>query len=558
MANRDYQDKALSSSLNAWKRGARRQLVVMATGTGKTHCFAQLPKVFENHLPGKMLVLAHREELIDQAILKIQAENPDKRIDKEKAKHVAHPNEADIVVASVASMSGRLEKYNWELYDKFVIDEAHHSTAESYMNVLDAANVWEGKKLLTGWTATNQRGDGEPLAKVFEEITFNYGIRDAIESGWLVDVRGYKVTTDTSLDGVTSTGGDFAAGSLAERINTPERNFQIYKAWLDLAENRQTIGFCVNIQHAKDLAELFKKHDVLAEAVWGNDPDRAKKLAAFSAGGIEVIFNVDVLTEGYDEWKVECILNGSPTKSPVKYTQRVGRGTRLQPQFGNLKQDRGQLPPIPDWAKTDCIVIDMADFYTRSSLITLPTLMGLPNTTDLQGKSMVWAAKQLEEAQKDFPYVDFSALPDLSKIQQFIEEVSLFDPTFPEETEKSELSWYGSATGGYSLLLPNKDFIRIKQNLLDEFELQGYINEKKYKGTRKTLTEALSVADSLVQKVVPDALRVVKKNQPWHNEPATAPQIKTLKKFYKGKQIPENLSKGKASRLISVYLAGKK
>ena len=84
-----------------------------------------------------------------------------------------------------------------------------------------------------------------------------------------------------------------------------------------LAEDRQTIGFCVNIQHAQDLAELFNKHNVLASAVWGNDPLRSEKLEAFGAGEIEVIFNVDVLTEGYDEWKVECILNGSPTKSPV-------------------------------------------------------------------------------------------------------------------------------------------------------------------------------------------------------------------------------------------------
>lgn len=556
--NRPHQQKALDGSVAKWKAGVYRQLHVMATGTGKTHCFAQLPKVFQPYLPGKMLVLAHREELIDQAIAKIQFENPLARIDKEKAEHVADPSQADIVVASVASMAGRFHKYDWDLFDKFVIDEAHHSTADSYMEVLDAANVWEGNKLLTGWTATPQRGDGEALAKVYSEVVTFYDIRSAIEDGWLVDVRGYKVRTDTSLDGVTSTAGDFAAGSLAKRVNTPERNLQIYKAWLELAEDRQTIGFCVNIKHAQDLAELFRKHDVLAEAVWGKDPLRAEKLAKFSAGEIEVIFNVDVLTEGYDEWKVECILNCAPTKSPVKYTQRVGRGTRLQPQYGNLKEYKAQFGRLHEWLKQDCVVIDMADMYTRNSLITLPTLMGLPNTTDLQGKSMVWAAKQLEDAQKEFPHVDFSKLPDLSKIKQFIEEVSLFDPVFPEETEQSELSWHGSLTGGYSLMLPNKEYIRIKQNLLDEFELEGYVKETKYKGVRGTLAEALSVADTLVQKVIPEALRVVKKEQAWHNDSATSSQIKALKKFYKGKQIPQELKKGAASRMISAYLAGRK
>lgn len=570
--NRPYQQKALDGSVAKWKAGVHRQLHVMATGTGKTHCFAQLPKIFQPYLPGKMLVLAHREELIDQAIAKLQFENPLARIDKEKAEHVADPSQADIVVASVASMKNRLLKYDWNLFDKFVIDEAHHSTADSYVEVLkdaglinpiDVSNEWKPTRpyLLTGWTATPQRGDGEALAKVYAEIVTVYTIREAIEDGWLVDVKGYRVRTDTSLDDVRTTAGDFNQRQLADTVDTPERNLQAYKAWMKLAQDRQTIGFCVSIEHAQHLAELFRKHDIYAEAIWGDDPDRKKKLDLFREGGIEVLFNCDILTEGFDMWQVECILNLAPTKSPVKYVQRVGRGTRLQEGYGNLNnylKGKKEALLLEEGVKRDCIVIDLVDNCTRNSLITLPTLMGLPNTTDLQGKSMLWAVKQLEDAQREFPHVDFSKLPDLDKLQQYIEEVSLFDPVFPEETAPSTLSWHGSATGGYTLVLPDKDYIRIKQNLLDEFELEGYVKEKKYKGVRATLAEALSIADCLVQRVMPDVLRVVKKDQAWHNEPATEAQIKTLKKFYKGKQIPVDLNKGKASRLISVYIAGKK
>ena len=147
--NRPYQQKALDGSVAKWKAGIYRQLHVMATGTGKTHCFAQLPKIFQPYLPGKMLVLAHREELIDQAIAKIQAENPGKRIDKEKAEHVADPVNADIVVASVASIGNRLMKYDWSLFDKFVIDEAHHSTADSYMRILNDARLGKRYSLET-------------------------------------------------------------------------------------------------------------------------------------------------------------------------------------------------------------------------------------------------------------------------------------------------------------------------------------------------------------------------------------------------------------------------
>jgi hypothetical protein len=313
------------------------------------------------------------------------------------------------------------------------------------------------------------------------------------------------------------------------------------------------------------MAALFRKHDVLAEAIWGDDPDRKKKLDLFRAGEIEVLFNCDILTEGFDMWQVECILNLGPTKSPVKYVQRVGRGTRLEELafyynlkelafYYNLKEiDPALLGPM----KTDCIVIDLVDNCTRNSLITLPTLMGLPNSMDLQGKSMTWAVKQIEEAQEQFPHLDLTGVPSIDGLKSWIQEVSLFDPVFPDETKQSELSWHRTADG-YSLLLPNKDYLRIKHNLLDFFELEGHIEGKKYKGKRDSLAAALSAADAVVQKVVPAALRVVKKEQAWHKEPASEAQLKTLKKFYKGKQIPPDMNKGTASRLISVYLTGKK
>jgi superfamily II DNA or RNA helicase len=194
MANRPYQEKALSASKRDWSSGQREQLFVMATGTGKTHTFAQLPYIYEKELPGQMLVLAHREELLDQAIAKIRAENPHKRVDKEKAAHVADPYQADIIVASVASMTEkRMLKYNWTKVDKIVIDEAHHSTAPSYLRVLDTSGFAlpyrVDPRILTGWTATPNRGDGSALATVYKKLSYTYTIRDAIEDGWLVDIR---------------------------------------------------------------------------------------------------------------------------------------------------------------------------------------------------------------------------------------------------------------------------------------------------------------------------------------------------------------------------------
>lgn len=545
----------------------------MATGTGKTHTFAQLPDLYSSVLPGKMLVLAHREELIDQAIAKLRLENPLKRIDKEKAEHVADPSQADIVVASVASMTPqRMEKYDWTKFDKFVIDEAHHSTADTYTRVLEAAGlmVVGSKKLLTGWTATPQRGDGEALAKVYKKIAYTYSIREAIADGWLVDIKGIRVKTGTDISRVKSTAGDYNQGQLADAVNNPARNKQAVNVWKERAQNRQTIGFCVNIQHAQDMAAMFSGYGgIPALAVWGDDPMRAEKLELFRLGEIKVLFNCGILTEGFDMWQVGCILNAAPTKSPVKYVQCVGRGTRLQEGTGNLHEFQknallsGDLKSLFGKGKLgikeDCIVIDLVDNCQRNSLVTLPTLMGLPNTLDLDGKSLYQAVKEMEEATAQFPGLDLSELENIGDLQTFIQDVNLFDVPFkPEVLEGSDLCWQPSSTGGYVINLPNKDWIKIKENLLDKFDLTAVINGKKHAGERPTLAEAFAAADNLIITKRADAIGLVKREAAWHNVPATPKQISTLKKFYPGRQIPPDLDKGKASRLIGAHIAGMK
>jgi hypothetical protein len=184
--------------------------------------------------------------------------------------------------------------------------------------------------------------------------------------------------------------------------------------------------------------------------------------------------------------------------------------------------------------------------------------MGLPNSMDLQGKSMVWAVKQIEEAQEQFPHLDLTALPAIGDIKQYIEEVSLFDPVFqPEVESSSELSWHRAPNGGYVLLLPEKESITIRQNLLDKWEIRTRLDGRNHAGQRDSIEEAFRAADSLILTKRAQAFRLVKQKQSWHADPATPGQLKTLKKFYKGKQIPLNINKGRASRLISAYLAGK-
>src|SRR5579863_2430831 len=344
MEDRVYQEKAQVAIEKGLDEGIHQQLLSMATGTGKTIVFTKLFDRLKSRLPGQMLILAHRGELIDQAITKMQAANPLLKVDKEMAEHVADPSTADVVVASVATLGRkgniRLAKYNWENFDKLICDEAHHSVADSYRYLYDISGVLkpEYSGLLLGVTATPNRGDGKALAEIYKKVVYSYSLLEAIQDGWLVDIRAIQVKTQISLDSVKTTAGDYNQEMLAEAVGTPYRNSVIVDTWLKHGENRQTIVFAVDIQHTKMLAEAFANAGVMAEAIWGDDPQRAEKLQMFKDREIKVLVNCGILTEGYDDWQIGCVILGRPTKSPVLFAQMVGRGTRLEEGTGNLKE----------------------------------------------------------------------------------------------------------------------------------------------------------------------------------------------------------------------------
>jgi hypothetical protein len=455
-----------------------------------------------------------------------------------------------------------LDKFNRDTLDKFVVDEAHRSIADSYYNVYNHFDLLRDKdpRLLLGVTATPTRGDGEGLGKLYQKIVYTYSLRQAIEDGYLVDVRGIRVDTETSLDEVSTKGGDFDTGELADAVDNPYRNLLVAKAYIENCMGRQAIGFGVNIAHAQHLAETFKAQGLNAEAVWGADPDRDEKVQRFRDGEIDILFNAQLLVEGFDLSTIGCVILAAPTKSGVVFSQRVGRGTRLDlpDGFDNLHVYREHMGFSPQGLKEDCIVLDVCDSTSRHSLVTLPTLLGLPSGLNMRGRSLIATAKAIEEQIAKYPHLDFSSLKDADKVEAFVESVNLFEVKFPSEIRAgSEFSWHPTITGGYVLMLPEKDELRIEQNLLDKWDIKGHIKGKKYKGERDTLEAALSAADGVVLKVSPEALKIVKREAPWHSLPPTPAQLKSLGRLYKGKQIPPDLSRGTASQLIGAALAGK-
>ncbi len=562
---RPYQVQMLEAIRSEYLKGTHQQLILSATGTGKTVVMSHIPEHMRDLLPGRSLILAHREELIDQAITKMKATNPHLSVTKEMGGFVGDAN-ADVIVASVATLgregSVRGSRFPWDQIDKVTTDEAHHSTSSSYSNIYALADVVrpDSNRLHCGFTASGQRADGKALAEVFRKVVFDYPLRKAIEEGYLVDIRGYRVKTNTSLAGIRIGEGGGQQDDLADRINNPERNQTIVKAWLDHAPGLSTVAFTANIKHAEDLAAMFRHYGVRAEAVWGDDPDRAKKLAMFEAGEITVICNCAVLTEGWDCPRVACVILARPSRSGVFFAQAVGRSTRL---YGG---------------KQYSIVLDIMDMSANLSLLTLPTLMGLPTTLDLQGRGVWDTVKVLEEAAKDYPAIDFSKLVDINSLQTFIEDVNLFEVKFPEEVEvNSDLTWYTNPTGGYILQLPKAeelivseryvpkekktpaDKVTITQNLLDKYTVCGNIKGKRYRAERETVEEAFRAADGLIDREAPDALKLIQRKAEWHDGPASEKQLKRIRQLYKdrikrGMLIPPDLDKGSASKLISQAL----
>lgn len=541
---RPYQEHALSASKTKLWAGVNRQLLKLPTGMGKAVVLAAKPSYmgFKN----RSMVVVHREELVNQLVDTIREWNPRRSVGIEMADITS--NHEDIIVASVQSIGrsggNRISKFDPNDFDSIDVDEAHHCTGSTYQNILEHFSVVEDTHRLTlGVTATPNRADGKGLGDIFQEIVFDYSLLDGIKEGWLSDLKGIRVSTKVSLDQVHTQAGDFNTGELGDAINTDSRNDLVARAWLENGQDRHTVVFSVDIAHAQDLCLAFKRYGVACEAIWGTDPERREKLAAHKAGHLKVLVNCQILTEGYDDWKIGCIVLARPTKSETLYTQIVGRGTRIPPGIGNLVEARANGLRID---KEDCILIDVVDVTSKHSLVSLPSLFGMNKDLDMRGKKITQVMTEIEDAKKKF--VDTSKVIDIAKLKSYAEAVDLFRITFtPEVVQFSEFCWFKTGEEQYLLSLQNGDSLRITHDLLDHWRVTGLVLSLPIDGTYTSFSEAIKAADDLVRKAGIGSL--VKREAKWHADPPTPVQINTCRRFHIA--IPEGASKGDISKRLS-------
>ncbi|GGR37799.1 hypothetical protein GCM10010497_45820 [Streptomyces cinereoruber] len=374
---RPYQLDAINSLREGWANGHTRLAVVLPTGAGKTVAFAHLAHQMLDNLGGRRaLVIAHREELLEQAASKLLAVDPMLRVGIVKAQRDDHAD-ADVIVASVQTLAVARRREAIRDIGLIIVDECHHAAAPTYMEVLRHFGAWDGTPT-AGFTATMTRTDGG-LAEVWEDVVFTLDILDMISDGYLCDVRGKRVTVDTlDLDTVRARGGDLVDGQLGRALEDSGALDAIAKAYVDHAPDRPGVVFTPTVATAQAAAESLRRAGITAAPVWGDmgRDERRATLARYEAGDVQVLTNCMVLTEGFDAPHTSCVVVARPTKSPGLYVQMVGRGLR----------------PAP--GKRDALVLDVMGSSTRHKLASMVDLTAREVDTVEEGRSLREAVEE--------------------------------------------------------------------------------------------------------------------------------------------------------------------
>ena len=591
---RDYQQETLDSIRTKYDNGQNRLLAVKATGMGKTVEFSHLPAVFPDLIPYGMLVIVHTTELAYQAQETLQWVCPHLRIDLEKAEYQADPT-ADIIVTSRQTLGrsmGRLMRLlRHRKFGIVVTDEAHHvKPGGTYDNILSPLGVGtrddvsdklpNGQpRLSLGVTATPNRNDKVGLSHFFGQIASNYDLRYGIEQGYLCDIQALQVDTDAHIENVSTSAGDFAVGELASATNTDQRNEIIVNAWGQYVQ-KPAIAFCVDVQHAHDLAAVFRAAGVSATAVDGKTPkdERDEMIREYRSGSIQVITNCQVLTEGFDAPGTHAILMARPTRSTPLYIQMLGRGTRTMPaSIGNLPTRQGRLQAIENSEKPYMTLIDFCDIAGNHDIVRAPNLFGLSSDfSDGGDQRMVQdTVRRVEEIIEENPYKE----EEIREAQTFEEmevqaaEITVFDvaDTSADIKKISDYRWMKMGVGSYQLSVPaERQFdVRLEENDLEQWECSvhyptQYVGEgsdrRKVQGESfdrndpyETVEEAIQDVDRRVSREHGDLNKIMEHTASWHSERATRGQKGFLDRL--GVNYPSDISKGDASALIDAKKA---
>lgn len=395
---RDYQQKAVDVTHKKLSQGIKAQLWAMATGAGKTFTAVKAIAPFK-----KRMWITHESGLLEQsgsAMLKeihpeldlemmidtyggltdylaaarkhdMFSDSSDNDILKNIGiiKAGAFDIEADIVLASAQTLHRRLDKMQPDMFDAIVFDECHLSLADSFSKGVKFFDP----KLLLGLTATPHRTDGRSLSDLFDEITFQYSISDAINEGYLCELDALAIKSTTNLDKVRTTAGEFNQKDLRETVDTDIRNKLLLDKYYQYAKGKQNIIFGVDIEHCKNIHKIFTDAGEKAEILVSNEeitPDRKGVINRFKRNETTHLINVMLCTAGFDSPNIQCITMARPTKSLTLFMQILGRGTRTLPgTIDGIKNPIERIKAIKGSNKPHCTILDIVDTTAHHKLV---------------------------------------------------------------------------------------------------------------------------------------------------------------------------------------------
>jgi len=522
---RPYQQEALEALTRAQAQGKQRVILRLATGGGKTLIFVRLVSLLARH--GRVLILVNREELVHQTLAKLEQMAPDLEIGVVKADR--NETLSPVVLASVQTLARwtRLQQLaqHWQL---IICDECHHvdgelvpaegpPTAEgvgpqpclvgnSWVRVLQHCGAWNGS-FTVGCSATPYRPNGQSIiGAIFEATAYHKPLLHLMREGYLCDLMVKRLhVAGMDLKRVKTVAGDYRADDLEDAMFKANAPAQIVNGLLQYAHDRRIAIFSPGIAHAEAITALCRDRGLTAQTIIGATPWETRQAAyeAVSAGTLQVLSSVMVLTEGFDLPSIDCVVLARATRSKVLFAQALGRGLRLSQETG----------------KQNCLLLDATGATERHNLFSVAELLGLSEATLSEEQSVLEAVAAQDEAETE---ADAPA-----------QRAETVQATAVDLVRRAALSWVETPRGAFALSMAGSTF-RIRY---ENTERSRWTVELKQKDTRQyqrleaglPLPYAFGVAEDTARSM--GLARATAKEAQWRLRPPSPGQVQVCQKL---------------------------
>lgn len=558
---RDYQQRANDRLRSVIRDGCRHPLMCVPCGGGKTAMQAEFAhRILTNqqaqHLNIQIIIVEYSSKLVKQTWDKFN-QYYGYIAEIEQAGYTPSDPAANIIIASAFSLTkeNRYRRYDPHRKRILMIDEAHHTPTPTTQAFLEYFGVLKGKadngNPLIGWTATPSRTDGKGLNNFYDQIADEILLADLIKAKWLARPIGYSIESELNPEALEKIKivkneygeDDFDEDELAKVIDNPVTNQLIVDSYKRIGLNGiPTLVFCANRDHSDHLSQCFNESGIRAASIHYRTKGGPKRIEAvlrdLREHKLDVVCNVQLISEGYDDNSVGAVIIARQTQSETLFTQMCGRCMR---------------PP-----KKYCTIIDIAHNFERLKLAGFHSLFGRVPAVIFKndkGVDLVAVAEEFETVKKKFPRLALEKIRNITDLRRIskIEQVDLAMCEVANELLPfTQFVWYKNTASNYTLPISPRVYLNIEGNCVDQYEmtLLNIGEGTKNIGIAANREEALRVMEQFVRSNYADRLSLLMKDAGWRNNRPTEKQLSYLERH--GIMLdPEIETSGRATELIT-------